>query len=136
MPYPVARTRSTAVSPGRIMSVKTNIAREVSVDIACDMTAFSPEERGRYHALRIKVISSIEQIVELPNGYRSRLSNGVTAADVRDWLSMEQRCCAFLDLDLQLEEGGTMWLTVTGPPGVKALLESEFAPLRSSGLGS
>jgi hypothetical protein len=106
------------------------------MDIACDMTVFSPEERPRYHALRIKVISSIEQIVELPNGYRLRLTKSVTAADVRDWLSMEQRCCAFLDLDLQLEKGGTMWLTVTGPSGVKALLESEFAPLRSSGFGS
>ena len=118
------------------MSVKTDIAREVSVDIACDMTAFSPEERGRYDALRIKVLRSIEQIVELPNGYPSRLPKAVTPADVRDCLSMEQRCCAFLDLDLQLEEGGTMWLTVTGPPGVKALLESEFAPLRSGGFGS
>ncbi len=97
------------------------------VPIACDMAAFSTEERDRYHALRARVTAAIDQVVELPNGFRSRLSHGATAAEVGEWVSMEQRCCAFLDIGLRLEQGGTMWLELTGRPGVKELLESEFA---------
>jgi len=71
-------------------------------------------------------MAAIEQVVELPNGFRSRLGHGVTAGEVGEWMSMEQRCCAFLDLYLRLEEGGTVWLELTGRPGVKALIKSEF----------
>ena len=90
------------------------------------MTAFSAEERGRYDALRAKVTGAIDQVVELPNGFRSRLGHGVTAAEVGEWMSMEQQCCAFLDLGLRLGEGGLLWLDLTGRPGVKGLLEREF----------
>jgi hypothetical protein len=90
------------------------------------MAAFSTEERDRHHALRAKVTGAIDQVVELPNGFRSRLSRGATAAEVGEWMSLEQRCCPFLDIGLRLDAGGTMWLELTGRPGVKSLLESEF----------
>ena len=96
------------------------------VPIACDMAAFSAEERDRYDALRAKVTGAIDQVVELPNGFRLRLGHNVTPAEVGEWMSMEQRCCAFLDIGLRLGEGGTMWLELTGRPGVKELLEATF----------
>ena len=96
------------------------------IPIACDLTAFSADERDRYDALRAGVIAAIAQVVELPNGFRSRLGHDVTAGEVGEWMSMEQRCCAFLDIGLRLDAGGTMWLELTGRPGVKSLLESEF----------
>lgn len=95
---------------------------------ACDMNAFTEDERRRY-ALRATVTAAINRVVDLPNGYRVRLGQGVTSGEVGEWMSLEQRCCPFLTLTLELQEDGAIWLAVTGRPGVQKVLESEFAAL-------
>jgi hypothetical protein len=99
------------------------------VQLACDMTAFTDDERRRYEALRAKVTGTIDQVAELPNGYRVRLGTSVTSGEAGEWMSLEQRCCPFLTLTLE-KESGEIWLALTGRPGVKDVLESEFAVLR------
>jgi hypothetical protein len=101
--------------------------------IACDMTAFTPDERRRYDALRARVTAAFEDVAELSNGYRVRLGSATVAGEVAEWMTLEQRCCPFIELTLQMKEGGTVWLELTGRPGVKEVLASEFAALRVSG---
>ena len=100
------------------------------VPLACDMTAFTDDERRRYEALRAKVTGAVDQVAELPNGYRVRLGPSVTSGEAGEWMALEQRCCPFLSLTLELAEGTAMWLALTGRAGVKEVLESEFAVLR------
>jgi hypothetical protein len=93
------------------------------------MNAFTADERRRYDALRAKVTGAIDRVTELPNGFRCRLGLLVTAGEAAEWMALEQRCCPFLTLTLELEEGAT-WLALTGGAGVKDVLESEFDVLR------
>jgi hypothetical protein len=97
---------------------------------ACNMNAFAADERQRYDALRARVTASIVRVAELPNGYRVQVGESVTSAEAGEWMALEQRCCPFLCLTLELEDAGAMWLVLTGRPGVKDVLESEFAALR------
>jgi hypothetical protein len=93
--------------------------------LACNMAAFAADERRRYAALRARITDAIEDVVELTDGYRARLGTAVTIAEAREWIALEQRCCPFLTLGLQ-DDRGTLWLALTGPAGVKAVLAAEF----------
>jgi hypothetical protein len=97
------------------------------------MNAFSTEERRRYDALRAAVTKAIVEVSELAHGYRSRLGDGVAVGDVGEWMALERRCCPFLEIGLRLEEGGAVWVDMTGRPGVKEILQSEFEIFRVSG---
>jgi hypothetical protein len=44
-----------------------------------------------------------------------------------DWISLERQCCPFLNFEVSVSGTDTLWwLTLTGPEGVKPLLEREF----------
>jgi hypothetical protein len=101
--------------------------------LACNMTAFTPDDRRRYDALRARVMAAIDDVIELPNGYRARLGSGASVGETAEWISLEQRCCPFIEMTLQLNEGGAVWIELTGRPGVKEILASEFAVFRVSG---
>jgi hypothetical protein len=68
---------------------------------------------------------------EVSNGYVFRLeSKLVSLPDAAEWISMERMCCPFLTLQLSASGNQTDWvLTLTGPAGVKSLLDAEF-PVR------
>jgi hypothetical protein len=38
------------------------------------------------------------------------------------WIVLEHRCCPFLKFTLELTDESEVWLSVTGPDGVKAFL--------------
>jgi hypothetical protein len=65
---------------------------------------------------------------EISNGYAFKLdSNAVTLAAAGEWISMERLCCPFLTLQLSASGNRPYWLlTLTGPEGVKPLLDAEF----------
>ena len=65
---------------------------------------------------------------EISNGYAFKLdSNIVTLPETAEWISMEQLGCPFLTLQLSAMGNQTHWiLTLTGPEGVKPLLDVEF----------
>lgn len=65
---------------------------------------------------------------EIPNGLSFQLdSNIVTLPEAAEWISMERECCPFLTLQLPASGSEADWgLTLTGPDGVKPLLDIEF----------
>jgi hypothetical protein len=102
-----------------------------AVPVACDMSAFSMDERQRYQALRTKVMNAIEEVLETPSGFRGRVGQSVQAGEIAEWMSLERRCCPFLDLGLRLTSDRGQWLELQGGPDVKELVRAEFAVLRA-----
>jgi hypothetical protein len=98
--------------------------------IACNTKAISAAERPRYNALVGRLRRSIRDRRELPDGYAFRLNEQtITLTDVAEWIRMERLCCPFLVF--QIEVSGTkqnVQLTLRGPSGTKAILESAFQP--------
>jgi hypothetical protein len=96
--------------------------------IACNLKAISSSERPRYSALLKRVREAVQDRTEVANGYAFKLdSKKITLPEAAEWMAMERLCCPFLTLQLSVEATQVCWiLTLTGPEGVKSLLEAEF----------
>lgn len=98
----------------------------IDLPIACTLTA--PELQERRRTVLQKVRSAVVAVRELENGY----SYSFPSAD--DWLvevagliDLERQCCPFLRFQITVEEnGGPLWLEMTGPSGTKEFLASTF----------
>jgi hypothetical protein len=94
--------------------------------IACDMTAFSPEDRKRYRALAKKLARAIVSRRELDNGFALEVGLGkITMGELGDWMSLESKCCRFLEIALEAE-GPAFWLRLSGRAGTKEFLKKEM----------
>jgi hypothetical protein len=69
---------------------------------------------------------------ELADGYVFRFrSEGISFAEVADWVATERLCCPFFDLAVEAErENGPVSLRITGREGVKAFIRGEFKVLK------
>jgi hypothetical protein len=97
---------------------------------ACNLKAISATERPRYNDLMKRLRSATRDRSELPDGYTFKLdSKAITLPEVAEWISMERLCCPFLTLQISASGDQTDWLLkLTGPKGVKPLLQAEFPP--------
>ena len=96
--------------------------------IACNLKAIRTADRPRYNELLTRLRAAVRDRGELTAGYAYKLeSKGLTLREVAEWMSMERLCCPFLNLQLSAAGNQSGWvLSLTGPPGVKALLQAEF----------
>lgn len=96
--------------------------------IACNLTAIGAEQRPRYHDLVRCLRAAIVDRSELVDGYAYRLKPDVlTLPEVAEWITLERLCCPFLTLQLAAAGNQPDWLlSLTGPLGVKDLLQLEF----------
>lgn len=96
--------------------------------IACNLKAIKAAQRPRYNNLMKRLRAAVRERNDRADGYAFRLdSTGITLPEVAEWMSMERLCCPFLKLQLSAAGNQEGWvLTLTGPEGVKTLLETEF----------
>ena len=102
--------------------------KDASTVFACNLKAISATERPRYIELVKRVREAMRDRTEISNGYAFKLdSKTITLPEAAEWISMERLCCPFLTLQLSAAGNQTHWvLTLTGPEGVKPLLDVEF----------
>ena len=98
------------------------------------MTALSAAERRRYDALRPRVLSGIEEVRETPTSIQVRIGGSTPVAEIAEWIEMEHRCCAFLDITLALKGDGTTWIELGGSVAIKKFLHEEFSGMPRSTL--
>ena len=96
--------------------------------LACNLKAISAAERPRYSELVKRVREAVRDRTEMSDGYVFTLdSKKITLPEAAEWIGMERLCCPFLTLQLSAAANQAHWiLTLTGPEGVKALLDAEF----------
>lgn len=91
--------------------------------LSCNLNAFTAVERQRWRELGDEMRAGVVERVELPDGYAFRLGAPASLANLGEWMALERRCSPFFRFFLEVEEGaGPMWLSLTGPEGVKKIL--------------
>ena len=95
---------------------------------SCNLSALDREQRKRHDILAKDLFPKHLEVRELPDGYEFRFSNNrslLTA--LSEWATLEQLCCPFLTLTLELQgDQGPIWLRATGRDGVKDFLRVEL----------
>lgn len=100
-----------------------------SIPLACNMAAFTPEQRARHDELAGLLFSASGERHALPEGYSVALpaDHWLLAAE---FAALERLCCPFITFALHLESGADhLTLRLTGGEGVKAVIQAEFSPL-------
>jgi hypothetical protein len=94
----------------------------------CNLSALDPEQRKRYDILTKNLLAKHLEIKELPDGYGIRFPNNRSFfASLWEWATLEQLCCPFLTLTLELQrDQGPVWLKASGEDGVKDFLRAEL----------
>jgi hypothetical protein len=94
----------------------------------CNMSALDREQRKRYDILTKELLAKHLEIKELPDGYGIRFPNNRSFfASLSEWATLEQLCCPFLTLTLELQrDQGPVWLKASGEDGVKDFLRAEL----------
>jgi hypothetical protein len=102
--------------------------KDPSTVFSCNLKAISAAERPRYNELVKRVRDAMRDRTEMSNGYAFKLdSKRITLLEAAEWIGMERLCCPFLTLQLSAAGNQAHWvLTLTGPEGVKPLLDAEF----------
>ncbi len=78
-----------------------------------------------------QLVAAAPAVRELRNGYeiQFRGSKGVFPLAAK-WISLESRCCSFLDFEVSLRRiDGPLTIRMTGPAGVKEFIAAELPKL-------
>ena len=104
---------------------------------ACNMNAFSPEERRAHIAAIADVFGAVEEIRELADGYSFRVTSETSMLlKLADFIAKERLCCPFFGFSLHLEpQGGELWLSLTGRDGVKPFIQAEIGDALNEAVG-
>jgi hypothetical protein len=98
---------------------------------ACDPSALTPQARKRhFDELAPALRARKKSIRELRDGFEFEVpSDAATLQLASEWVAGERLCCPFFDIDLHLERegGGSLWLRLTGREGVKPFIRAELA---------
>jgi hypothetical protein len=127
-PFGIVEAVWTAVAVRRWRHRSAPHRGGTSRPLACDMSAFSADERQRYDILRRRVMSGVQHTVGTTTGVRLRLDPSLPPVTVAEWLALERRCCPFLNLGLNLTDDGQTWIELRGAsPDAKPFIEGEFS---------
>ena len=95
---------------------------------SCNLSALDQEQRKRHDILAKELFSKHLELRELPDGYGFRFANNRSLfTALSEWATLEQLCCPFLTLTLELQrDHGPIWLKAAGEDGVKDFLRVEL----------
>ena len=95
-----------------------------AVAIACDLTAISSDVRPAHIENSRALFGSFQEARELPDGYAFRVpADDDSILRAARFISTERLCCPFFRFSLDVsDEGGSVWLTLTGGDEVKRYL--------------
>jgi hypothetical protein len=96
--------------------------------IACKLDALTPAERQRHADLLRELGRMTTGTRETSDGYALTLrSDASDFQRVAEWISLERRCCPFLNFNLKWGGGDdNPSLELGGGPGVKSFLAAEM----------
>jgi hypothetical protein len=100
---------------------------------ACSLEkSLTKEQTEHKKQSALKMESARIETRELADGYVFRFRpEGISFAEVADWVATERVCCPFFDLAVEAErENGPLSLRITGREGVKAFIRGEFHVLK------
>ena len=98
-----------------------------NVSIACNLAAFTSEQRQRHTALSQQLAQAVQEVRELTDGYAFHYATDETTwLLAAEYVDLERRCCPFFTFTLVRESEGAVWLQITGSEGVKDFLATQL----------
>lgn len=94
-------------------------------EIACDMSALTPQEREAHAAARESWAAAATRRRELEGGVEFHLPAAPeTLSALAEFVGYERRCCPFFTFDIRVDGGPDLVFRMTGPPGAAPILEA------------
>jgi hypothetical protein len=108
-------------------------AAEPGPPIACNLRALTAQQRNQLEQTGARVISAIVTSRELSDGYSFQVDPaGAPLIEVAQWLDLWRRCCPFYEFQIDLRAAdASLWLSVSGRPGVKEYIPVDVPKLAS-----
>jgi hypothetical protein len=100
---------------------------------ACSLEkSLTKQQRAHKKQMAQKMEGARFETKELADGYVFRFRpDGISFAEIADWVATERVCCPFFDLAIEAQrENGPLSLRVTGREGVKSFIRGEFQTLK------
>ncbi len=95
--------------------------------IACRVGALDKTERRRQQALLDSVRHTAIGRHDLPDGFVLSFAAGARGfVQLAEWISLERRCCPFLEFALEWKKDDSVSVRLTGQPGVKEFIAAEM----------
>lgn len=109
----------------------SEITFQPEITLACDLTVFTDEERDNHIAQSNRLFATVEEVRELPDGYKFRLpSSNESLSEMIEFIKYDRLCCPFFTFGIEVEPNhGPMWLVISGVEAVKQFLAIEFTPM-------
>lgn len=94
----------------------------------CNVGAFTEEQRKYHQSLSQELLKAVQEIREQPDGFSFCLpEDSSMVMKAAEFITLERLCCPFLAFQLTLTaEKGSLWVTLSGPEGVKDFLRAEL----------
>ncbi len=71
---------------------------------ACNISAFSPEQRKEHSEATVKIFSAVTKLEENEDGYNFTIPLDKTSIEeISEWVGLETKCCSFMNFDLAVE---------------------------------
>ena len=104
------------------------LPNQISSQFVCLVGAIEPDKRQLHIELTRHLFRSVLQTQELLNGFAYQLPNEPdTLSKVVEFIRLEKLCCPFFGFAIEIKsDSEQIWLTLTGPEGVKSFIQSEF----------
>ena len=105
----------------------TDNTQQDTIEIACDLTVFTDEERERHMQVVHDLFAKVMAAYEADDGYKLRLPDEVgIVMMMADFINDERRCCPFIHFGIEVEAGSkAIWLLLKGGADVKAAIKGE-----------
>ena len=94
-------------------------------EISCKLT--TPQLQERKETVIAQIKKEVLEKKELPNGYSYKFNgNDSIYIQLTDFIRSERACCDFFTFNLKVsDEKSFIWMDITGPDGVKQMLNDE-----------
>lgn len=101
--------------------------RPVLPPIGCRLDALDGAQRRKQQALLETVRHTVTGVRDLPDGLGLAFSaDPATFVQLAEWISLERRCCPFLEFALAWGLDDRVEVRLTGQPGVKDFIAAEM----------
>jgi hypothetical protein len=102
-------------------------AQDAAPPLFCRANALDKTQRKRQQELLELMRRSAQAKDELSDGYAFRLAaDPLLFQQAAEWVTLERRCCPFVQFSLEWKQDDSVWVRFTGGPGVKQFLAAEI----------
>ena len=118
---------SNPMLPALLALIVAGAGQPSTPPLACRVNALDKTQRRRQQELLDVMRRSALAKEELPLGYAFRLkAEAALFQQAAEWISLERLCCPFVEFTLEWKQGETVWVRLTGAPGVKEFIALEM----------